>query len=391
MDKRLSAKLDQAKGVTVHKDKLRIAFRLAGDKVQTKRSLGIEPTSRNIDFAINKLGEIKMDIMRGTFTWDRHFPNDPKAKIAYGISLREALNRYYLDLGSWKRSTRHCNEYTASSMLRDFGPEVNLKNITLDSLREYEQILTKNSSLQRVKYKLYILKLVMERALRDGVIDSTPFSSFELAVKTTGDKLDEEAQLSELDVYTIAEANMIIGWHKNQPHEANLLQFLFWSGARHGEVAALKWSDYDRHNRYVDILRTNTLFRGVTQTPKTGKARRVYLPLLAIEALERQREITAGSEHIFCSQQSQRPFHNRNIINYPRWTTRVNDLGLRRLTPYVTRHCFASWMLRAGENMMDIANALGHSDMSMLQTVYGHFIPQDRHKWTMDDPLNRNE
>lgn len=258
-------------------------------------------------------------------------------------------------------------------------------------MREYEQILTKNSSLQRVKYKLYVLKLVMDRALRDEVIDNTPFSSFELAAKTTGDKLDEEAQLSELDVYTIAEANMIIGWHKNQPHEANLLQFLFWSGARHGEVAALKWSDYDCHNRYVDILRTNTLFRGVTQTPKTGKARRVYLPLLAIEALERQREITAGSEHIFCSQQSQRPFHNRNIINYPRWTTRVNDLGLRRLTPYVTRHCFASWMLRAGENMMDIANALGHSDMSMLQTVYGHFIPQDRHKWTMDDPLNRNE
>lgn len=391
MDKRLKAKLDQAKGVTLHKGKLRIAFRLSGEKSQTKRSLGIEPTSRNIDFAINKLGEIKMDVMRGTFSWDRHFPNDIKVKEAEGITLSDALTRYYLDMGAWKRSTRMANEYTAAAIANELGGGLNLKLITIDSIKEYEKELVSKGSFSRLKYKLYIVRLVMGRALRDGVIDSSPFESFEMTAQQVGGKLDAEAELSDLDVYTIAEANQIINWWRNPPHETNLLQFLFWSGARHGETAALKWSDYDRDNGAIDVLRTNTLMRGVTQTPKTGRGRRVYLPRLAIEALEQQYEITGSSEYIFCGLQSMRPFHNRNIINYPRWTSRVEDLGLRRLTPYVTRHCFASWMLRAGENVMDVANSLGHSDLSMLQTVYGHFIPQARHKWTLDDPENHNQ
>lgn len=388
MDKRLKAKLDQAKGVTVHKGKLRIAFRLPGEKNQTKKSLGIEPTSRNIDFALNKLGEIRMDIVRGTFDWSRHFPNDSRSQAPEGMMLSDALQKYFLGLGSWKKTTRHYSEGRASVMLRELG-NININSITPTVLRDYERLLLSKHGYFSVKLKFHTLKSIISKAIRDGVINDDPFLSFELAPEAAGNKSDTEAKISDLDVYTISEANMIINWHKNEPHESNMIAFLFWSGARHGEVAALKWSDYDNEEGAIDILRTNTLFPGVTQTPKTGKARRVYLPTLAIEALDRQKEITGESEFIFWGQRTLRPFRDNRIFNYPRWDARLEDLGLRRLTPYVTRHCFASWMLRAGENMMDVANALGHSDVSMIQEVYGHFIPQKRHRWTLDDPQKR--
>lgn len=390
MDKRLKAKLDQAKGVTVHKGKLRIAFRLPGERYQTKKSLGIEPTSRNIDFALNKLGEIKMDIVRGTFDWSRHFPNDSRAGYSERMRLSKALQVYFIDLGEWKRTSRYTSEGRARTILREIG-DLNLDEITVSTLKDYERLLLGKHGFSSVQIKFSVLETVMGRAMRDGVIGNTPFSHFKLAPEVVGGKADAEAKLSDLDVYTISEANKIIGWHKNVPHESNMLEFLFWSGARHGETAALKWSDYDSDEGAIDILRTNTPFRGVTQTPKTGRARRVYLPALAIEAVDRQKEITGDSEFIFCGQKTLRPFGSSRIFHYPRWDARLKDLGLRRLTPYVTRHCFASWMLRAGENMMDVANALGHSDVTMIQEVYGHFIPQKRHRWTLDDPKNRDK
>ena len=385
MDQRAKNKLQKTPGVTLHKGKLRIAFTLPGRENQVKKSLDIEPTSKNIDFAANKLAEIKMDIMRGTFRWEKHFPNDRHVRSKDSITLEAALQRYYLDMGSWKASSRDTSEYAAKSLRDALGGQTMLKNITARVIRDYERAELAAHTYKRVSFKLGILQKVFERAMRDQVLEYSPFTHFE-PMKPAEDKGKEEAELSDLDVYTVEEADRIIGWEENQPHEANLLEFLFWSGIRHGEAAGLKWTDVLIDIGAIDILRTNTRFPWATQTPKTGKARRLFLPRRAIEAITRQWAITRDSEYVFCSAQQQNPFPTAKVMTYNRWYRRLDSLGLRRLTPYVTRHCFASWMLRAGENVTDVSNALGHIDTTMVQRVYGHFIPKDRHKWTLDDP-----
>lgn len=389
MDQRLKKKLAKTPGVTLHKGKLRIAFTLPGKTNQIKRTLDIEPTSKNIDFAANKLAEIKMDIMRGTFLWERHFPNDKQIRSRGGIKLKEAIEIYYLSMGSWKASSRHTLDYVVKTMLAALGEDTPLKNIDTRALRKFERQSLEANEYKRVQLKLSILKKVFERAIRDQVLDSTPFIHFE-PMKPTADKHKEEAELGDLDVFTMTEADQIIGWHKNKPHEANLLEFLFWSGVRHGEAAALRWSDVLPDMAAVDILRTNTRMR-TTQTPKTGKARRVYLTGRASHSLIRQQAITGGGEFVFCGLMDMAPFPTAQLMSYDRWYRRLSDLGLRRLTPYVTRHCFASWALRLGENITDVANALGHVDTTMVQRVYGHFIPKERHKWTLDDPQKIKE
>ena len=55
--------VDLPKGLTMHRGKLRIAFRPPNEKNQWKRSLGIPPTKANIKAAEQMLNSIRRDII----------------------------------------------------------------------------------------------------------------------------------------------------------------------------------------------------------------------------------------------------------------------------------------------------------------------------------------
>ena len=59
--------LELPKGITIHRDKLRIAFRPPNEKNQWKRSLGIPPTKANIKATEQMLNAIRRDISLGQF------------------------------------------------------------------------------------------------------------------------------------------------------------------------------------------------------------------------------------------------------------------------------------------------------------------------------------
>ena len=52
----------------------------------------------------------------------------------------------------------------------------------------------------------------------------------------------------------------------------------------------------------------------------------------------------------------------------------VRRAEIRPRPPYQTRHTFACWNLTARGNLAFIANQMGHTDYSMLVTVYGRWI-----------------
>lgn len=57
-----------------------------------------------------------------------------------------------------------------------------------------------------------------------------------------------------------------------------------------------------------------------------------------------------------------------------RWHVSVEKSGIRRHTPYQTRHTFACWVLVAGANPSFIASQLGHEDAEMVYRVYSAWI-----------------
>lgn len=377
LDARITKRLAAAKGVSLHRGKLRIAFTLPGENSQTKRSLGLLPTVKNIDFAEMKLAEIKMDIIRGTFTWERHFPNDRAARRE-DPTLADALQRFYLDLGHWRVSTERIAR-SKVARLNAMLPGKRLRDLDEETLHRLRKQLLATTSRRHVNLLMSVLQQVMARAVRARVLDANPFLYLEPLPKI----LSTDHAAEAVEVFTLAEAERLLAVIP-YPASANLVEFLLWTGVRPGEAAALKWEDVEPDR--VEIRRTRTSQSGALQPTKTGLTRTLLLPKRAVDALRRQRLLTGSKEFVFCSGPRLCPFQTNEVIKHHHWVDWLNRAGLHYRKLYATRHTFASWMLMAGETETYVAQSMGHSSVQMIRQVYGHFIPKTSHKWTLDDP-----
>lgn len=159
-----------------------------------------------------------------------------------------------------------------------------------------------------------------------------------------------------------------------------------WSGARPGELAALKWGDIDwRTNKFRIRARR---YRGEEAAPKTKSSTRdVDMLSPVIEALKVQRAQQAamrlkrgegkpetGKDYVFTGPEG--GFLNLNYLREKIWYSTLTEAKLRRRTFYQTRHTFASNALAAGENPKWVADTLGHKSTEILFDVYEKFIPR---------------
>ena len=162
------------------------------------------------------------------------------------------------------------------------------------------------------------------------------------------------------------------------------------TGARIGELAALRWSDVDLDNATVRISRTRSSAKsGPTfVSPKSGKSRTVSLPEFAVAALRRHRTrqaeerlargIGKGSDDdlVFPGRDGVSPFNTDTLLrhNFKPLLERAG-LGDRRRNLHDLRHTFATTALSRGVYVKVVQEALGHATIAMTLDVYGHTLP----------------
>ena len=161
------------------------------------------------------------------------------------------------------------------------------------------------------------------------------------------------------------------------------------TGARRGEVSALRWSDLDLIGRAVTINRSVTT-TGIVKSTKTDRERQVALAARIVSALEAHRleqaETALGfgvkvppSAHVF-------PHFDRDGFDFATpwrphsWSHRVRRLRTQlELGPEVTirnlRHYVATNMLTSGVDVRTVAGRLGHATPATTLNVYAHFQP----------------
>ncbi len=158
----------------------------------------------------------------------------------------------------------------------------------------------------------------------------------------------------------------------------------FGTGARPGELAALKRGDLDLRAGQLRIRATRG--RGEEGAPKTKSSRRdvdLLSPVrVALDAQLRQqaaRRVRAGEgvpalerEYVFTGPQG--GFINPNDLRDRIWYPSLRKAKLRARTIYQTRHTFASNALAAGEDPAWVARQLGHKGVKMLFERYARFI-----------------
>lgn len=142
-----------------------------------------------------------------------------------------------------------------------------------------------------------------------------------------------------------------------------ILELLYASGLRASELCALKLRDL---NPQVGCIRV--LGKGM-------KERIVPLGRAAIEAIERYlsecrpRLERQPSELVFLSR-SGKPLERIGLWMLVERYGRKSGL-LKRISPHVLRHCFATHLLSGGADLRVVQELLGHSDIATTQ-IYTH-------------------
>ena len=137
-----------------------------------------------------------------------------------------------------------------------------------------------------------------------------------------------------------------------------LVRLALYTGMREGELMGLRWSDVDLGRGLASLART-----------KSGHARSVALSRPAVNLLSELRKVRSLSPYVFAKPK-------RSVGEpppFPRdaWDRAVKQAELEDFRFHDLRHSFASYLLSAGATLPELAAALGHRSLAMVQR-YAH-------------------
>jgi len=205
-----------------------------------------------------------------------------------------------------------------------------------------------------VARKLSAVRSFLKHAVRLGVIDVSPAEG----IPTPKQPKLLPKNLTVDEVFTLLDS--IAGDDTAGRRDKALLEFLYATGLRVGELAALDLDDVDHSGGLVRVLGKGNKERIV---PFGSKARSSLLSWLA--ASEPLRRGPGDANALFLNLRGTR-LTDRSV-------RRILDRRMReaaiaaRISPHALRHTFATHMLGAGADLRAIQELLGHASLSTTQ------------------------
>lgn len=391
-------------GVELHNGKIRISFTYRG--VRCREVLkGWVASSSNIKKAGNLRMLVISEIQLGQFDYALRFPESKSIKkftttrVAY---TWEELVELWVDAKEEDVSRNTMSRIKAQlrTMTIIIGENTLIANITHSDLMQYRKELLRGEmfykegnkrkktgrSVNTVNDYISLTCQILRFAHRSRFISDKPF---EHIPKLHKDRTKPDPLLRE------EYAALMLA---NTGQDRNMWQFAINAGPRHGEIAALAWDDVDLATGKLHIRRNLTRL-GDFVPPKTLAGDRVITLLApALDALRAQYALTAHLPKTEIQQHfreyGKTEVQKHRFVFVPglgygapgsyfstqsitdRWDAAMKKSGIRRRTPYQSRHTFACWALSAGANPSFIASQLGHEDAEMVFRVYSAWVKE---------------
>jgi len=148
--------------------------------------------------------------------------------------------------------------------------------------------------------------------------------------------------------------------HRKYQDNYDLVVILLDTGARYSEIANLKWSAIDIENSSINLWR-----------PKVRNESIVYMTSRVKEIFTRRFETKVSNEHVFTNNKGQpRGYAPKGI------RASIKRAGIENFKIHDLRHTCASRLVQAGLSLYEVANILGHTDISTTQR-YAHLERTD--------------
>lgn len=137
-----------------------------------------------------------------------------------------------------------------------------------------------------------------------------------------------------------------------------IIRTFLLTGLRRGELQALKWEDWDRANNVLQIRKSKT---------KTGIRNVPVIPEVTIILLH-LKNLSKGKRSPYIFGQGSEPV-SKNHLRYI--CERAAKLaGIRRISPHVLRHTFATRLIEAGADAKSVSKILGHTNVAFTLRKY---------------------
>lgn len=236
-------------------------------------------------------------------------------------------------------------------------------------------------SARSVRQVHAIIRAALQQAVRWRWIPSNPA----MLASPPGAPTHKIRPPAPTDVLRLIEAML-----ERRPDLAVFLRLAAATGARRGELCALRWRHIDLE-RGVVVIEASIIETGkgkaivlekatktdrdrkVTVDPETVAVLRAWRGRAEVVAQQTSRPVTPA-DHLFCRDDDPaKPMRPSTVTQTVR---KLRDsLGLAGMTPHALRHMQATQLLGQGESVRAVADRLGHADPALTLRVYASAMP----------------
>ncbi|MGX9687685.1 tyrosine-type recombinase/integrase [Deinococcus wulumuqiensis] len=306
--------------------------------------------------------------------WYAQFETIEAAEEAKRYTLAKAAQTY-IDGRSLAAKTKAGYDW----LLREHGPvgpllQRNLAEMTTEDINDWVRTMCRDGhslSMQRRTVKLVFA--ILRAAQLDGLTPNIRLDRINIPVQ--GEVimrywLPEEAQQFLAAVDALPEAVAFL--------------MMIGMGLRVGEMRGLTWRDVDLKRGLIHVRQQITDVRGVPTlaTPKSKRSRRTLpIPTEFSARLARHlAEVTHAQGKVrptdYVVSTRKGTAYSRERL--ARLLTKVAQAeGLPEIHVHGMRHTYAALMRHHGTDIATLSRLMGHSDLRVTETYYGHMYDED--------------
>ena len=257
----------------------------------------------------------------------------------------------------------------------------------VDILAAYARWSKRSVSARTVRHAADLLRNVLRRAVKWEIILRSPGASLD------ADDLPK-ALTPESTVLTDLEVHQLLREARNPTHRCTARHYLtagstfypavafaLYTGARLGEIMAMRWQDIDFRQRLITISRSlsDTKRAGmIYKRPKNDKVRTVCVAGAVLEILQSHKAVQAAEKIAMGLAYSEGDliFAKPEGSAIPPWLFSsafrnfMKRSEVRRIRFHDLRDTHASLLAKAGVPIEVISKRLGHSDISITYDRY---------------------
>lgn len=240
-----------------------------------------------------------------------------------------------------------------------------LKNITIRQVQEYITQKTKEPlSARTVNKTVTALHTMFTYAIRHEYMAENPAR---YAVRPRQEK-QEFAYLNQEEIKRFLEGA--------SPDYFAFFATAVLTGARQGELIALRWKNIDLERGLVRIERSYNNLNGESD-PKTRSGKRsIVISDELLKILKDHHAAVGGSPNDLVFQNGAGHHINHQNMMTREFYPALKRAGLPRMRFHDLRHTYAAILITMGENIKFIQRQLGHASLTITMDTYGHLLPE---------------